>query len=854
MFHGLAGGTSELLNFCLVWLLRILELIFGLCYHAGSGIERVEYKQSYLGSENAFPAGRQNWNMEFKDAASAAQAAAESAELASMAARAAAELSRQYSSESRKSYGHVPKDERPHLYADSKLQSHHVAEDAENDVFHGRHSGIRGERTVDKEEEELAGPAGRFVGDGHRNNDRFNKASSLKSNKTSVDDVRLVNNIQAVDRHSRRKSSDSDNVDFLDEASKKKQSSESDLKYVAKKLDCVKSEETAYIDEKVTRKQSSGISRHSHSSSFSDDQEDILRKNDDVAYYEDMRTEKQSSRASSRSHSSSSGDVHGDIFKRNDFSQDPFVHDDRSIYRNTSEINSNEYTAVFDDYGSDDGNNKLEMGNYKEQETILNFSSPRRNTDKGLGKSISQSHQSVFSEIPEGSSFPAQSDDMPPAAFDYYDSPTSDNEEDFHKSKLAGSTELHKFPSEKNVHSKSSEPVQSEEHISAGSSFSEDRNVGPKRNPWLPTSSVDLQPNEVLRDRRSQGIKSSHTSEKKFDYAVKDTLESATKDTELPNESTSEIAKELNFRTLTGGLRNKGNRRPPYMRKPSENFLSVKQATEDTNTENDQSTSSSTVRSSIRSTGYQEPHSEKSNATLDKKVSVAAFAKHVDSDDDHVEKEHQQETSISKQQLYNQKSGSEVHKKSSLRASRTYFDSDLDNSDSDEDHPRLTSSRNARPGAGLSRRTKVSSSNSGRTNSKTTVSSLESRTANYRAENKSPSSSSTVKETLPKPLSETKSSDNSGSWERHRLVEQDSSKPMPKSRRSSRIESSKPSTREQTSNSLPKNATSGVTGASNSPVVTRETSLTDSTGHVHPKLPDSDAFTAYFQSLRQTRE
>lgn len=44
-------------------------------------------------AENSFNNGRQNRNMEFKDATAAAQAAAESAELASIAARAAAELS-----------------------------------------------------------------------------------------------------------------------------------------------------------------------------------------------------------------------------------------------------------------------------------------------------------------------------------------------------------------------------------------------------------------------------------------------------------------------------------------------------------------------------------------------------------------------------------------------------------------------------------------------------------------------------------------------------------------------------------------------------------------------------------------
>ncbi|KAF7819712.1 IST1-like protein [Senna tora] len=62
---------------------------------SGTGSEEMDFRDSYSGnSSSSSPMGRQkNWNMEFKDAASAAQEAAESAERASMAARAALELS-----------------------------------------------------------------------------------------------------------------------------------------------------------------------------------------------------------------------------------------------------------------------------------------------------------------------------------------------------------------------------------------------------------------------------------------------------------------------------------------------------------------------------------------------------------------------------------------------------------------------------------------------------------------------------------------------------------------------------------------------------------------------------------------
>lgn len=86
-----------------------------------------ESEQLYQGDRNTPSRDRQRWNMEFKDATSAAQAAAESAELASMAARAAAELStrdrfvRQYSTESHNSDANVSNDGGRDAYVNSKF-------------------------------------------------------------------------------------------------------------------------------------------------------------------------------------------------------------------------------------------------------------------------------------------------------------------------------------------------------------------------------------------------------------------------------------------------------------------------------------------------------------------------------------------------------------------------------------------------------------------------------------------------------------------------------------------------------------------------------------------------------------
>ncbi|XP_030488291.1 uncharacterized protein LOC115705181 isoform X1 [Cannabis sativa] len=988
---------------------------------SGHATEQMEYKQSVSGNENAHSMGRQNWNMQFKDATSAAQAAAESAELASMAARAAAELSRQYSSELHKSsQGSIQQDEEPQVYADPKLQSHHIAKQAENNAFHRRNSGHHEKHIIDKEREQLYGTAERFHRDSYKNSDRCNNAASFKSSTASSDDSTVVNSLRTGDRYSQRKSPESDKSDLLDEVSKRKHKDHCEIE--------PSSEEIALFDQNATRKYSKGAPSHSYSSSSGDDKEDVLRKNENVAYFEDVEAEKKSSRASSRSHSSTFGDIHEDIFKRNSPSENPSLHNDGSIYRNTSEININDNTLMFDDYSSDEDNNKVDLGDYKGQETSSYFSSPirkpsanlfadstvwsPRHADEELRKSAVQSHPAEFSESLKDSSVAPQQDVLPPAAFDDYDSQGSDCEEDLGKSKLLGGADFDNFPSEMNLNSKSSEPFQSEDH-SLGSSSSEAG--GSRRNSWLPSTSVDQRPKEVQSDR-SQGHESSSVSEIKFNYAelsprlmnsrldstAKDTLESfdTTKDTEHTEEYTFESStQELSFGALKGGLRNKSNRRPLHMRKSSENSLSVEQASKGSFSRIEESSSSPTVRTSVGfGADKQDPHREERDTNLSKKGDVRNFTKHTDSIDNHLDEEFQPVTSSSKQP-YTQKLGIELNKKLNLRGSHNYFDSD--NSDSEEDLPKLTPTRNAYPGFGVSRRTKASP-DSGRTFSKSNVLSGESTTPNYRAEaktnvfpgesttpkyraeaktnlfsresttskfgaeaktnvysgesitpkyraeaktdvfsgesitpmyraetvtdifsgesiipkysseSKSSSSSFQASEVLPKPLPETKMSDYSveqhtpkavlesrsssrtespkstprkqASNPLNASVEQDSPKPIPESRRSSRLsstseqtsnshrlslqrdsprpisesrspstDSSKPSRRERPSKSLDKNKKSGATEASK-PSVTRETSSNDNTGHVHPKLPDSDAFTAFFQSLKQTRD
>ncbi|XLT09324.1 hypothetical protein HN51_055117 [Arachis hypogaea] len=116
----------------------------------------MHYRDSYSENSSAFPTVKQNWNMEFKDAASAAQAAAESAERASMAARAAAELSshenvaRQRSSESHSSPRSQLRDEIPQEYSfnDDKNLSTAFA----YTTFHRGSSGMNNEKINTREQ------------------------------------------------------------------------------------------------------------------------------------------------------------------------------------------------------------------------------------------------------------------------------------------------------------------------------------------------------------------------------------------------------------------------------------------------------------------------------------------------------------------------------------------------------------------------------------------------------------------------------------------------------------------------------------------------------------------------------
>lgn len=837
---------------------------------SGTGSEERESRHTYSGDGNAFSLGRQNWNMEFKDATAAAQAAAESAELASRAARAAAELSsrsqvnRQYSTESHKSSAYGPSDEGSRKYAGSKLQGEHLAKRPVNNDFPERNSWRHDEQIDRTEQDILPGTAERFYRDDHENTDKSSWSASLKSTTDSIDNNPLVNCSQTTDRYSRKNSSELENSNSLGELSVKKQSSNSGLEIVNEPNDRMKSENVDNIG--------------------------------------DVRIRKQSSRASSHSHSSTSSD---------DAGQEPFGIDEGNIFSNKKTNSYDNAAMVFDEYGSDDDDYKFDVGNeLKGQESSLHFSSPgiklqanllentnawspRKNIDEIFGKSISQSHSSselVFSESLSSSTVPSQPNDFLHSSYEQYSSPVfseslksstvpsqphdswhvtyddSDGEEELEKSKLVVNTDPSMYPRERSAYPRNSELSKSASHELIASSSAEKENVAFNRKPWSPPSSADLEPMEV-RLETNQGKEFGGVSDKKFGYgdlpspklkksgsdlSIEDKeqtppLPDTWKDNELLKESSLESGSELNFGKLRGGLRNKGLRRPPYTRSSSGDASSFKQASGDTSSKIEQSSSSERVRTTISPDARdQEPHNQKVILKQSKEpssLSTRAPVSSSDSDNDDSE-EPSRQTISSSRQTYNQKAGTKVNKNSSSKVPITYFDADP--SDSEKDLPKQASISNPSLISGFSRRTKASSPNTSRSSYlKAKGTSDASSTLDYGAERKSSST-----EALQKPLSQIKSSDHLRSSEKRQSVEQ-ASKPIPESKRSWNEESLKSSTMKHPSGSLPKISTSRISGISKSS--SAETPSTGKASHVHPKLPDYDTFAAHFESLRQNR-
>ncbi|KAF8400971.1 hypothetical protein HHK36_014274 [Tetracentron sinense] len=958
--------------------------------HSGSGVEGREFRRPISGDENAFSLNRQNWNMEFKDATSAAQAAAESAERASMAARAAAELSsggkitRQYSTESYESSFYGFRDEGSEKSTNPKLQGQPVAKDSVTKVHDSPKSStydmdprMHNQQREENKEDNLLGVSERIHSGNGSIKRRSSRSGSSGSSIASIDDNISVANLQKADRDSQKSSYEVETInpiwqgrrsekdDFYDEVSIKKHSSESVVEF-ANQQHRMKTENTDNFGEGRIKKQS-GRSNSSCSRLSTPDYDDNVISNSNL-----------------RKHGNDGGEHSSVSF------------DKGNIQRVTKKPSSNDYSAVlFDESASDDDckfdvedeNNGHEPNLYfpssgRKSHSHLSAntitSSPRRNKSEFLEETsnvqphlFSGLHSPYESERLVKSAVPSQSEDLLPATFDDSEGPSSESEEEMDKYKHRGRTESSSEPQKQNVHTRSLMSGKTDSHGSTGSSFMKKEVTGGNRKILLHSSSDDSDtdeshPNEnqekelnvrgeswkkygisdlkssqsSSRHRRSQAssddldqepfyspvvegkqqpVRSSRLSLAQ-EVRVKDDfgtpqLPDTTKDSEISNYSSSKSSQELNFGTLTGGLRNKGYRRPPSP-------ISSPQAAEDTSTFVEQPIVSTTVKTSISSEACdQESFNQKARIKVHKESSLRSPREFFDMDSDDAEEVLSSQTVSSKGNA-----GSRRSHRTSLAKSETgaptrftvgsmapvYFDPvsddaevlpsqtvsskgytgsrlsrrtkdslansetgtptsftvgsavpihlDPDSAEAQEVLPSQTVSSKGNTGSRLSRRAKDSPAMSETiTPSRSTVGSGAPVISDSGMERKPSSRSSYSTERPSKPQSQTVPSGRRENTELPRTnasVEQPPSKPMPESDISAPREILE-SPAVKPSNSLPKtlsseSTVSPKTSSSSGGTASRENSLKKAS-HVHPKLPDYETFAAHFHSLRSNR-
>ncbi|XP_022754917.1 uncharacterized protein LOC111303133 isoform X2 [Durio zibethinus] len=817
----------------------------------GTENQGMEFRNSYSGNERTFSSPRQRWNMEFKDATAAAQAAAESAERASMAARAAAELSsrgnisQQYSTESLMSSPHGMRDDEPWEYTGSASQNEHLARHPVNISLHGRNS-TNYEQTDSNEQHNRAGESENVYGNNVRSGVKSTH-SSFKSTAASFNEEPSVNN-QILDAYSLSNSSEGRQIEHFAEVSMKRNSGENGMQFV-NELHDINPQNVDHHEVRI-REQSRYSSSHSQSNSFTDDRDVVSnlnwqksendkinsgesrmqfvnelhdKKNSDFADYQEVRIRKQSSYSSSHSLSGTFADDHNVVLNLNrqklgnNSGEDSFLLNDEGSLQRTTKDTTDSYdnaSAVFDDYGSDNDEDNFDLEEeHKVPEYGMNFSSPGQRSPthpftstnswsveqdvKSPAKPISQSHifseqrsTPVFFESSTSSTVPSHGDDLP-ATFDNY-GPSSESEEEVDNSKYVRTPDLSIGSHIKNMNS----------HQAENSNFS----------PQL-----------------AEGME----------------------DTEHSNHSNMEESKELNFGKLTGGLRNKGYRHPPYSKIPQGNALSSGEAANDTSSRIKQSSSAAAaVEASVSSGSYnQEPHSWKGSDEGNRKLSTRASVTHVDSSDDDSEEEQPKQTFSSTQDQYNKTPSFEENKRLSLRARIPYFGSG--NSDSDEDIPKT--SFKAHSNTGFSRRTRAYPSNSRRSsNLKSTISSEPTVVSSYDGEKNSFSRSSNADE-LSKTQPQKKNSDHWESFHHSQLASQATSRLVSETKRSS-FDGTLTSEKELSSTSVPKIIPSDSAKSLKAQTSIREGPSKEKASHVHPKLPDYDILTAQLYSLRQNRQ
>lgn len=819
-----------------------------------SGNETKVGSHSFARDENY--SSRQDWNMEFKDARSAAQAAAESAERASMAARAAAEFSRrendsrQLSSEAKNLINNSTRQERPGTRASSELPGEHFRNvPVKNSSSHSGNSKVRNEQIVRGEYQSQVEADDRFHTYDDANRRKTSHPASRRSGESTLDDIKSVNSIQKPHEYS------------------EKTSFEETAKLVKEPLYSKTGMKQQYVesrDESASRWQDDSTAEH-------------------FDQYGEARIEQQDQLHSSHSHSSTESETDDIAIKEsgNNAAKDLYIGNDQgNIYRDSTRMNSyDDKSVAFDEYDSGDGSHNFDKApQYDEGEsssyvlplgsnssfssTSVDIWNPRKDTIKSPEKAAFEPHHfaedhpsTLFSDSTEKTSDPLGPDNVPVTPYDF-DGPKFDSEDE---------AEMPIHEQNKDVFSLNPESAHTEIYGSTEPLLVNRKNSGYDRKPSVGSSSDDdvgaveshLQSNprivqnadspkfdsdEYKQDiRQSSDLSLGHTDEDNF--LVTESPETS-KDEDLKLQTNSEEERKLNFGTLTGGLRNKGYKHPPSIRKLSSG-----------------DSSSLTLKSTDESAaiiGQQNSVNTTLSNDANKKSSFSASILRSDSDSqtDDSGEEVQQNSVSGRQASVGKKSSKEVKYKSSFRPPVvTYFD--LDNDDYNDDVPKKNLPNKGHLVSGVSRRTKPSPSG--------TVTKSYTKMQAEHQESASPNSSKerTPTRSHPDNVTQTKLKSEMGSTGYLNSEEQPNSAKKVASKSSfSRISShekpSNSSTVEQTSSGLTKlGATSSLPNPKTSKLIGEPPTREDSTkraSHVHPKLPDYDSIASRLQSLRTDKQ
>ncbi|XP_022159240.1 uncharacterized protein LOC111025657 isoform X2 [Momordica charantia] len=690
------------------------------------------HRHTNSGDQNNYSSGRQHWNMDFKDATSAAKAAAESAELASLAARAAAELSsrgnisQSSSSGFQKSSSYNLRAEGPQEYANLNLQDQQLPKDQVVSAPH---------RSSIMDDNRRENDARRFMGDDDKKlrypssgasnidanasgtnfnasdrysfknssesgfNDSLGSSASVEKQPRKFDASTSVNNFNASDRYSFKNSSEPGFSDSLHSATVEKQPKDYDSNTYVTNFNA--------SDRYSFKNSSEPGFGDSHSSASMEKQPrnfDVEYVSDRpsgtgserTSYYEDVRIGNDSNRVPSYEK------------PMMDTYDNPFAMDKPNDSETVDTSFNDHASVVFDDYGPDD--DYVPDYDYQIRESILELSSPegtvpinssatddtwifKQNKNDPPEKSVSHSQisderTSLFAGNSRSFEDPSHSDDLLPATFDHSDGPSSESEEEVKESGIIGKEDSIEFSKKQNLYSEKPEWIQDISHVSLGSSDEENKS--------MPSH------------RLSSDIPLVHGSKEK---ASPPSSPDIIQDTKILEESTSEVYSPLSFGKLKGGLRNQKSNRPPYAINSSTSDLPSKQTcgNDDARTEQSTSIPSSTARTSFRSNASSEgtygrsveekPDEEKgSQAKLNSNYSNLEESKDRSSD----------YTLRSDEESYSDKMRNEISKKPIPTRVAVKYPGFHDDDDSEEDSHTQNVKNSPHRLIGLSRRTTAS--------------------------------------------------------------------------------------------------------------------------------------------------